>query len=294
MRDTAVRDEVQALDALLGQLEELPAGEARESALAAVQGLLRLYGEALRRITSLSPGELLESLRADELVSQLLLLHDLHPGTLAERIATALEEVRPYMGSHGGGIELVEVRDGVARVRLEGACSGCAASTVTLKLAVEEAVLRAAPELRAVEAIEETEALGAAFPRQGLLPMFGGAGGAGGPTPAPAHGKWLEVDGLDRLERDRPLRREVEGSPLIFASVDGELYAYADRCPACRAAFEGPDLSDGVLRCAGCERSYDLRRAGVAVDGGLLQLEPVPLLLSDEGRVRVALEAVPA
>src|SRR5205823_10881351 len=137
----------------------------------------------------------LESLRSDELVGQLLLLHDLHPATLEERIIAALEEVRPYMGSHGGGIELVGVSGGVARVRLEGTCSGCAASTVTLKLAVEEAVLRAAPELRAVEAVEPHGQLDRPPPAHGLLPMFDPVA-VGLPR-----ARWLAVDGLRELDR---------------------------------------------------------------------------------------------
>jgi Fe-S cluster biogenesis protein NfuA/nitrite reductase/ring-hydroxylating ferredoxin subunit len=287
MQDATVREEVQVLEELLGRVQALSEGEARAAGLAAIQGFLRVYGEALRRITAISPPETLESLRCDELVSQLLLLHDLHPATIEERITAALEQVRPYMGSHGGGIELVEVRDGVARVKLEGTCRGCAASTVTLKLAVEEAVLRAAPELHAVEAIEPHEQPGAPLPADGLLPMFDPM------AVASRQSSWVTVDRLEGLGCAAPLRRSVEGSHLLFASIDGQPYAYADHCPACRASFQQPELSDGVLRCAGCGRRYDLRRAGVALDGGLLQLEPVPLLVED-GEVRVAIEAVVA
>jgi Fe-S cluster biogenesis protein NfuA/nitrite reductase/ring-hydroxylating ferredoxin subunit len=287
MQDTAVREEIEALEKLLAQVEDLPEGAARDASLAAVQGLLRIYGEALRRVVADAPPALLEQLRSDELVSELLMLHELHPTTLEERIIAALEEVRPYIGSHGGGIELVEVRDGVARVRLEGTCSGCSASAVTLTLAVEEAILRRAPELRAVEAVEEPQQARDPLPAGGLLPMFE-------PLAATApRGTWVTVDGLENLHHDRPLARPVAGQRLIFASLDGQLYAYADRCPACRSEFDDPLLSDGALRCARCQRCYDLRRAGVAVDGGLLQLDPVPLLAED-GQVRVALEAVAA
>jgi Fe-S cluster biogenesis protein NfuA/nitrite reductase/ring-hydroxylating ferredoxin subunit len=287
MHDAMVREEVQALEELLGRVEGLPEGEEREAALAAIQGFLRVYGEALRRIAAISPPPVLESLKSDELVSQLLLLHDLHPVTLEQRIGAALEEVRPYMGSHGGGIELIDVRDGVAWVKLEGTCSGCAASTVTLKLAVEEAVLRAAPELHGVEAIEPHAQPESSLPAEGLLPMFDPVAAGS------ARARWLTVDGLAELEPTRPLRRSVDGSALIFASVDGQLYAYADHCPACRSRFEQPELRDSALCCAACRRRYDVTRAGVALDGGLLQLDPVPLLVQD-GEVRVALEAVPA
>jgi Fe-S cluster biogenesis protein NfuA len=74
----------------------------------------------------------------------------------------ALEEVRPYLRQHGGGVELLGIEDGVVRLRLEGSCNGCPSSAVTLKLAVEEAIQRAAPD------VERIEAEGAAEP-SGLL-----------------------------------------------------------------------------------------------------------------------------
>jgi Fe-S cluster biogenesis protein NfuA/nitrite reductase/ring-hydroxylating ferredoxin subunit len=286
MQDSAVRAEVQALDELLAGIEQLPAGEAQDAALAAIEGFLRVYGEALRRITARCDPATIESLRADELISQLLLLHELHPATLEERITAALEEVRPYMGSHGGGIELVGVSDGVAKVRLEGTCSGCVASTVTLKLAVEEAVLRAAPELHGVEAVEAADqAVG--LPAGALLPMFESR-----PVAAPLPvGRWLSIGQLDVPDGDQPLRLDVAGIQLLLARAGDDLYAYLDRCPGCRAQFEAPRLEADALSCGGCGRRYDIRRAGVGIDGGLLQLEPVPLLVED-GQVRVAVEAV--
>ena len=59
----------------------------------------------------------------------------------------ALDSVRPYMESHGGDVELLGIEDGVARLRLEGSCHGCAASASTLELAIEEALQATAPDL---------------------------------------------------------------------------------------------------------------------------------------------------
>jgi Fe-S cluster biogenesis protein NfuA len=92
----------------------------------------------------------------DEVVGHLLLAHGLHPVPVEARVGDALEEVRPYLASHGGGVELLGVEDGIAHVRLHGTCNGCPSSATTLKLAVEEAVLRAAPDVERVEA-EATE-----------------------------------------------------------------------------------------------------------------------------------------
>jgi Fe-S cluster biogenesis protein NfuA len=140
MRDEEVRERVARVEELLGAIEENP------DAVAAVQALVELYGEGLRRVVAGA------SLEDDELLSHLLLVHGLHPVAVETRVAQALDSVRPYLGSHGGDVELIGVEGGVARVRLTGTCNGCPSSTATLSHAIEEAIARAAPELDGVEA----------------------------------------------------------------------------------------------------------------------------------------------
>ncbi|CAN5699545.1 NifU family protein [soil metagenome] len=157
MRDAEVVERVAGVEELLGEIEDDP------RALAVVQGLVELYGEALRRVVEL--GGITQELVADELLSHLLLLHDLHPVDVETRVARALEEVRPYLGSHGGDVELLGVRDGIARLRLNGTCDGCASSTVTLKHSIETAILQAAPELAGVEAEGVSDEIAAGQPQ---------------------------------------------------------------------------------------------------------------------------------
>jgi Fe-S cluster biogenesis protein NfuA len=73
---------------------------------------------------------------------------------LAIKINESLEELRPHLKADGGDMELVEITDeGIARVRLLGACSDCSMSLMTIKAGLEEAVKKVAPEIIAVEAI---------------------------------------------------------------------------------------------------------------------------------------------
>lgn len=70
------------------------------------------------------------------------------------RIRQALAELRPFLEADGGDITLEEVtEDGVARVKLHGACCGCAMVPMTMKAGVEEAIKRVAPSVRSVEAV---------------------------------------------------------------------------------------------------------------------------------------------
>jgi Fe-S cluster biogenesis protein NfuA len=94
---------------------------------------------------------LLKTFSDDDLIGSLLLLHDLHPLDLETRVLQALDEVRPYLKSHGGNVELIGVDDGVARLRLEGSCNGCAASAITLKNTIEEAINKVAPDLERLD-----------------------------------------------------------------------------------------------------------------------------------------------
>jgi Fe-S cluster biogenesis protein NfuA len=163
MDDVQASERVARVESLLEEVEALADHRARDTATELVAALLDLYGAGLERIVTEvaaidDDGALAAALGSDDLVSHLLLLHGLHPVALETRVRGALEEVRPYLQSHGGNVELLEVADGVARLRLEGSCSGCPSSTMTLKLAIEDAIRKAAPD------VEEIQAEGAVAP----------------------------------------------------------------------------------------------------------------------------------
>jgi Fe-S cluster biogenesis protein NfuA len=100
----------------------------------------------------------LDACARDEVAGGLLLLHGVHPLGLEERVLLALDSVRPYLASHGGDVELLGIRDGVARLRLVGSCYGCRSSSLTMKQTVEEAILGRAPDVVAVEVEGEAPA----------------------------------------------------------------------------------------------------------------------------------------
>lgn len=71
-----------------------------------------------------------------------------------QRIREALADLRPFLEADGGDITLEEVtNDGIARVRLHGACSSCSMSHMTMKAGVEEAIKRVAPAIKRVDAV---------------------------------------------------------------------------------------------------------------------------------------------
>ena len=105
---------VARVDALLGEVEALPDPAARETATALAQALLELHGEGLGRLIGhvSDQAELAAAVGDDPVVANMLLLHGLHPVPLEQRVRGALDEVRPYLETHGGNVELVGVEDG--------------------------------------------------------------------------------------------------------------------------------------------------------------------------------------
>jgi Fe-S cluster biogenesis protein NfuA len=70
--------------------------------------------------------------------------------SVKERVAQALERVRPYLQSDGGDIDLIDVTGDTVKVKLTGACHGCPYSMQTLKAGVEQAIMKEVPEIRKV------------------------------------------------------------------------------------------------------------------------------------------------
>jgi Fe-S cluster biogenesis protein NfuA len=292
-------DRVQQLSA---QVDELRDPRARELAQDLVGAVIAMYGDGLRRImeTITAAGEsapthrtILDELTQDGAVASLLLIHDLYPVGLEDRVLEALDTVRPYMESHGGNVELLGIDDGVARLALQGSCHGCAASQATLELAIKQALEEHAPDLAGLEVagVAETEP---AFPVPAgafELPMVhSDQNGAvselpmAGAAPPP---RWTALGAAAAVAPGQLDVLHLDGTALAVANVGGSLLAYRDACAACGASLAGAELSDdGMLRCTDCGADFDLRRAGRAAGGEPLQLEPVPLL--EAGGVRVA------
>jgi len=266
---------------------------ARERAEELVRLVVDLYGAGLERLLEIVhesgrlDDELLDRLTADELVASLLAVHGLHPDDVETRVARALDGVRPYLGSHGGDVELLGVTDdGVVRLRMLGSCDGCPSSSVTLTLAVETAIQGAVPEVSAID-VEEPSAPATVIPVTALRSRLDGAPST-----------WTAAAGLADLAPGQTGVFEVAGLPVLGARVGSDLYAYRDRCPACGQSLAGAALErrlggrsgDAVLRCPACRAHYDVRHAGRGLDDEGRHLEPVPLLVTD-GVVTVAVPA---
>ena len=217
-RQADLLSRVQDLQARLDAAGDSPTRRVADELLSTV---IEMYGEGLERIVAAlyQEGEhgrrLTAEMAEDDLVASLLLIHDLHPVPLRERVLAALEHVRPYMESHGGDVELLALEDGVARLKLQGSCSDCAASAMTLELAIKQALEATAPDLAGLE-VEDVAPPPAAGPS---LPLVGDgpaapalelpiiySDSATAARERPSAPVWVQADHLDLIPPGGPSR----------------------------------------------------------------------------------------
>src|SRR6476646_3660914 len=241
------------VEQLLAQVGEVGGAPAAATAEELVRVLVAYYGDGLERIVELIGTQAVLTLAADPQVSTLLLLHGLHPLDVDTRIEQALDSVRPYLGSHAGGVSYLGVDENdVAHLRLVGSCSDCSSSTVTVKLTIEDALLSAAPELQGidVEGVEEHKPLLQIELRPGLT----------APNPV-AQSTWLHPAAPD-LPRDGSARAvDLGGRAVLMAKLGDTYYAYIDECPSCGASLAQSTLDGDVLACPTCSTRFNIRLA---------------------------------
>jgi Fe-S cluster biogenesis protein NfuA/nitrite reductase/ring-hydroxylating ferredoxin subunit len=277
---------------------------ARERAEQLVREVVELYGAGLSRIIAAvgdrADSGLMNRLVADDLVASLLLVHGLHPHDLRRRVADALDRVRPYLGSHGGDVHLLDIVGDAVQLQFAGSCKSCPSSAVTLELAVEDAIRAAAPEVSSIEVVAPDAGAGkpaTVIPAESLL--------ASVHSRAPSNGggsAWHQVPDLADLAPGEVGGFSVAGVVVLACRVGDQLYAYRDHCPACDGSLAGAALhrpaagGDPVLRCPRCHAHFDIVHAGAGLDDpdnrAERHLDPIPLLLR-EGVLSLAVPAEP-
>ncbi|OBF99672.1 hypothetical protein A5773_06815 [Mycobacterium sp. 852014-52450_SCH5900713] len=246
---------------------------AQERAQQLVREVVGLYGAGLERIMLLArDGQgtgLAERLATDDLVASLLLVHGLHPHDVHRRVSDALDRVRPYLGSHGGDVDLIEVDGDTVRLAFTGSCKSCPSSAVTLELAVEDAVRAAAPEVGSIEVVTAESAPGpAVIPADSLMSHLHSSGST-----------WYPVPELAELELGEVAGFLVSDTTLLVCRIGDLPLAYRDHCPVCDDSLAGARLRETLLACPRCGTQFDIVHAGAGPNGA--HLEPLPVLLRD-------------
>jgi Fe-S cluster biogenesis protein NfuA/nitrite reductase/ring-hydroxylating ferredoxin subunit len=264
------------LQRLLAEVEALPFPGARELIQDCMESVLGFYGTGLKRILQVVSEDgpegrkVFRDLIRDDVVKGLLLIHDLHPLNLEDRLLEALDKVRPYLKSHGGNVELISLENDVARLRLQGTCQSCASSSVTLELAIRHAIEQACPDLVhfEVEGVTQDKSAASQVSRRAVT-------------------DWTVVKTAHQLEEGAWMPVRIGDVRLVVCKVNDTLYAYRNRCPACNMPLDTGSFEGGFLSCA-LNHRYDVVHAGRCATIPSAHLDPLPLLVQ-ENVVKVAL-----
>lgn len=257
---------------------DVPARAVAEELKAAVEDIHRSALVTVVRALRTGAPDVLYALVDDPTVHLLLSLHGIirpDPMTLANRV---LVDVRPQLQSHGGDVQLDSIADGVAYVRLEGACNGCSMSSVTLRNLVEEALVEGVPSVTGVEVLPNE-------PSPTLISvdsLFMG--------PDPEAEGWVKAaPAADLTEGALSTLSLRSDSDVVVVNVEQRLTAYRNAC-----AHEGLpldnamlDVGNGTLTCPWHGFCYDAT-SGECLSAPGAQLEQLPLRV-DAGHVWIRL-----
>lgn len=212
--------------------------------------------------------ELLLELVEDPAVYALLVMHGIVRADPLTRARRVLDGARLYMQSHGGDAELVDVRDGVAYVRLHGSCNGCSLSAVTLRKHVEEALLREVPEITRLEVVNDLTTPAILRPEAYELPAVE-KGWVRGPTVA-------------EVPPGRIVSFTTEQSQVLVVNLAHRFSAYRNACAHQGRPLDGGmlDPDTGTLTCPWHGFCFDIQ-TGECLTAPQAQLEPFPLRVID-------------
>lgn len=282
------------LDALAARLDEVQGRMAEldplprqliEDHLSAVDELHQTALRTLvRRLREDERGkELLFDLVDDPTIRMVLAMHGIirsaDPTAQAER---ALAEIRPGIETHGGDVQLSHIEEGVAYVRLSGACNGCSMAGVTMRNGVEKALVEAVDSITAVEVLPNEPDSGGPE-----LLSIAGAGEAGAAPQAPAESGWFKTFPAERIAPGKlealSLRpEEGESIEVIVVNAAGRLAAYVNACAHQGMPLDNAmvDEEEGTLTCPWHGFCFDATNGECLTAPGA-QLEQLPLRIDD-------------
>lgn len=272
-----------ALDTALGrkaELDPLPR-QVLDDALDAINAIHRAGLTALvRALRDDERGtELLFEAVDDAAVRMILSMHGIirsaDPMTVAERV---LDSIRPGIRSHGGDVELVRIDDGVAFVRLSGACNGCSMASVTMRDGVEKALVEGVAGVTSVEVLPNEPA-----PAELLQITKVEPGAAAGMSES----GWFRTFPAERigpgtLEAMSLTPHEGEAVEVIVVNAAGRMAAYVNACAHRGLPLDNAivDATEGTLTCPWHGFCFDASSGECMTMPGA-QLEQLPLRIED-------------
>jgi nitrite reductase/ring-hydroxylating ferredoxin subunit/Fe-S cluster biogenesis protein NfuA len=261
------------VDQVMESIKALPE-DARIKAMELKKAIEAFHKHALRKLISTfretkEGKELLLKAVEDPSIYAMFLMHGIIKQDLFTRVAAALEEVRPYMKSHGGDVELVKVEEKTVYVRLQGSCSGCSLSALTLKNGVEEAIKARVPEIEDVVMADEEVA-------SGYLPIH-----TINDTGSLEQSGWVQGPSIFELEEGEPFSFSCEEHNVLLVRMNGKVMAFRNQCPHMGMPLDGGLVDGSLITCPWHGFRFDLS-TGECMTAPHVQLEPFPVRVEEQ------------
>ena len=185
----------------------------------------------------------------DPLVYGVLRFHGLVKESLPARVERALDEVRPFMASHGGNVELVALRPpDTVEVRLIGSCHGCPASSQTLTEGVEKAIRAHCPEILHIVQVSK----GAPEAGKQGTPASNGEATVHfiSPFARNAESGWVEAAALADIPEGGVLERTIKNRSVLLSRKGDTVSCFDNQCAHLGMPLEMAPIQDGVITCS--------------------------------------------
>ncbi len=290
-----IEDLAAALDDAMARVVALDpvARQVAEDCIAALDAVHRAgLTTVVRRLKEDPDGKrLLFDLVDEPDVRMLLAIHGIiraDPQTVARQV---LDDIRSGLQSHGGDVELDGIRDGIAYVRLRGACNGCSMAAVTMREGVEAALVAGVPGLTGVEVLPND-------PTPTLIPLSAigigppGGSGAGSTLDGLRDNGWCEAFEVGKVGTGELVATTLHPATgpavdAVVVNVSGRLSAYVNACAHQGLPLDNAlvDATEGTLTCPWHGFCYDATTGECMTMPGA-QLRQLPLRIED-GRVWV-------
>jgi nitrite reductase/ring-hydroxylating ferredoxin subunit/Fe-S cluster biogenesis protein NfuA len=247
-------DSARVLDRLVREIDSLEAivagwDEPRARTVQALKAAIEsLHKEALKRLIRFmkdDPSALARMREAvgDQVVYGVLHFHGLIREPLQQRIQTALDEVRPFMHSHGGDVELVAINaPDTVQIRLIGSCHGCPASSQTLTEGVEKAIRAHCPEIVHIQQVSKGPVEATVAGRSTIHFI----------SPFALHAKsgWVDAAAIDEIPEGSVTRREINQRSVLLSREGDRISCFDNSCAHLGMPLEMGEISGGVITCS--------------------------------------------
>ncbi len=254
------------IDDLLEKIKDFP-DEQREIVSELIKNIDDFNKIALTKLVKLFKSNeqgkklLVESLKQPEIYA-MFLKYGIIKEDKKVKVAKAIEHIKPYIHSHGGDVELVDIKDNTVIVRLKGSCQGCSQVSFTLQETILEAVKAYVPEIENIE-LDNSTPVEAFFD----IKINGN--------------KYIKTFEIDQLEEGKIKRFKNKMIDAIIILWKGKIYSYKNRCAHQGLTFEEEYISpEGTITCPWHGFQYSVE-SGECLTVNHIQLEPIPTKIEE-------------